>query len=69
MSLKRPNLPNFLVKLFQNAIFRVIILFLILVRGYKDPQFSLLVAVAFVVIMDAVRQHVFKESFSILKLA
>lgn len=59
----RPQLPDFLVKLFQNSIFRVLILFLVLVRGYKDPQFSLLVAVAFIVIMDAVRQHVFKESF------
>jgi len=60
----RPQLPDFLVKLFQNSIFRVLILFLVLVRGYKDPQFSLLVAVAFIVIMDAVRQHVFKESFA-----
>ena len=59
----RPQLPDFLVKLFQNSIFRIVILFLVLVRGYKDPQFSLLVAVAFIVIMDAVRQHVFKESF------
>lgn len=60
----RPQLPDFLVKLFQNSIFRILILFLVLVRGYKDPQFSLLVAVAFIVIMDAVRQHVFKESFA-----
>jgi len=60
----RPNLPDFLVKLFQSSLFRVFILFLILVRGYKDVQFSILVAAAFVIIMDAVRQQVFKENFS-----
>lgn len=60
----RPNLPDFLVKLFQSSLFRVFILFLVLVRGYKDIQFSILVAAAFVIIMDAVRQKVFNESFS-----
>jgi hypothetical protein len=60
----KPNLPNFLIQLFQNAIFRVLILFLILVRGYKDVQFSILVAGAFVIIMDTTRQQVFKETFT-----
>jgi hypothetical protein len=60
----RPNLPDFLVKLFQNSFFRVAILFLVLYRGYKDVQFSILVAGAFVIIMDAVRQKAFKETFS-----
>jgi hypothetical protein len=60
----KPNLPDFLVKLFQSSFFRVFILFLILYRGYKDVQFSILVAAAFVIIMDAVRQKVFKETFS-----
>jgi hypothetical protein len=60
----RPNLPDFMVKLFQSSLFRVFILFLVLVRGYKDVQFSILVAGAFVIIMDAVRQKVFKETFS-----
>jgi hypothetical protein len=57
------NLPPYLIKLFQNTLFRIVILFLILVRGYKDPQFSLLMASSFIIIMDCVRQHTFKESF------
>jgi hypothetical protein len=65
----RPNLPDFIVKLFQSSIFRVFILFLILVRGYKDVQFSILVAAAFVIIMDAVRQKVFKETFSAVEIS
>lgn len=60
----RPNLPDFLVKLFQNSFFRVGILFLVLYRGYKDVQFSILVAGAFVIIMDAVRQKAFQENFA-----
>ena len=63
----KPALPPFLIKLFQNNIFRIVILFLILIRGYKDPQFALLIASAFIIIMDSVRQHVFKELFEELK--
>lgn len=60
----RPKLPQFLVKLFQNPIFRVAILYLVLVRGYKDPQFSILVAVSFIIIMNLVTEHIMKENFT-----
>jgi hypothetical protein len=60
----RPTLPKFVMDLFQNAIFRVAILFLILVRGYKDPQFSLIVAVAFLLIMNVVNEQIFNETFA-----
>jgi hypothetical protein len=60
----RPTLPKFMMDLFQNPIFRVAILFLILVRGYKDPQFSLIVAVAFLLIMNVVNEQLFKETFA-----
>ena len=60
----RPNLPKFIMDLFQNPIFRVAILFLILVRGYKDPQFALIVAVAFLLIMNVVNEQLFKETFA-----
>ena len=59
----RQPLPKFMMDLFQNPIFRVAILFLVLVRGYKDPQFSLIVAVAFILIMNIVNEQLFKESF------
>lgn len=60
----RPTLPLFMVNLFQNPIFRVVILFLILVRGYKDPQFAILVAISFVLIMNVINEQIFKERFS-----
>jgi hypothetical protein len=60
----RPTLPKFIMDLFQNPIFRVAILFLVLVRGYKDPQFSLIIAVAFLLIMNVVNEQLFKETFS-----
>ena len=59
----RQPLPKFMMDLFQNPIFRVGILFLVLVRGYKDPQFSLIVSVAFVLIMNTVNEQLFKETF------
>ena len=59
----RPTLPKFIMDLFQNPIFRVAILFLVLVRGYKDPQFSLIVAVAFLLIMNVVNEQLFRENF------
>jgi len=60
----RQPLPKFMMDLFQNPIFRVGILFLVLVRGYKDPQFSLIVSVAFVLIMNTVNEQLFKETFT-----
>lgn len=60
----RQPLPKFMMDLFQNPIFRVGILFLVLVRGYKDPQFSLIVSVAFVLIMNTVNEQLFKEKFT-----
>ena len=59
----RQPLPQFMMDLFQNPIFRIAILFLILVRGYKDIQFSLIVSVAFILIMNIVNEQLFKESF------
>jgi hypothetical protein len=60
----RPTLPPFIVNLFQNPIFRVVILFLVLVRGYKDPQFAILVAISFVLIMNVINEQIFKEKFT-----
>lgn len=60
----RPTLPKIIMDLFQNPMFRLLILFLILVRGYKDPQFALIMAVSFILIMDAIRNQLFKETFS-----
>lgn len=60
----RPSLPPFVMNLFQNPFFRVIVLFLVVVRGQKDPQFSLVVAISFVMVMNIVNECVLKEKFT-----
>ena len=46
-----PKLPAGLAKLFQNAVFKVLVLFLIVYVGMKDATVALLVAVGFTVSM------------------
>jgi len=60
----RPTLPDFIMNLFQNPCFRVVVLFLIVVRSYKDPQFSLIIAISFLIIMNIVNEQLFKDTFT-----
>jgi FlaA1/EpsC-like NDP-sugar epimerase len=60
----RPTLPNFIMDLFQNPCFRVVVLFLVVLRSYKDPQFSLIIAISFVIIMNIVNEQLFKDTFA-----
>ena len=57
----RPTLPTVVMDLFQNPIFRVLILFLVVVRSYKDPQFSLIIAVSFLLIMNIVLKRLHRQ--------
>ncbi len=43
-----PNLPTFFKDLFNNTLFRILVLFLVIVRGNKDPKMAIMIAVAFV---------------------
>jgi len=45
--LAAPRLPSFLASLFNNAVFRIVVLFLIAYLGLKDTTIALLSAVAF----------------------
>ena len=62
-SLARPKLPNFMVKLFENPIFRVLFLSLIVYKGNRDPVFSIMIAIAFTVTMNLISQQRFFENF------
>lgn len=55
---------DYLVKLLNNTMFRVGFLFFILYRGYKDPIFSLLMAIAFILLMNQVNQINMIENFT-----
>jgi hypothetical protein len=46
-----PQLPNFMAKLFKNAVVKMIVLFLIIYTGIKDPMMSLMIAVGFTLSM------------------
>jgi len=51
-SLLGPNLPSFIKNLFNNTIFRILVLFLVLVRANKDPAMAIVIVIAFVLTMD-----------------
>jgi hypothetical protein len=59
----RPSLPSFIKVLFLNPVFRVFILFLIVVRGNNDPIFSLALATAFVLTLTYLGEQKAKEAF------
>ena len=59
-----PKLPNFIVKLFDNPIFRILILSLIVYNGNKDPQFAIMIAVGFTVTMNMVSKQKIFEGFT-----
>jgi ABC-type nitrate/sulfonate/bicarbonate transport system permease component len=62
----RPELPPYIKVLFTNPIFKILVLFLIVVRGNKDPLFSLAIATAFVTTISYLNQQQAKEAFTSL---
>ena len=51
-SLVAPKLPPFMVELLRNNFVRIIILFLIVWTGSKDPSLALLISICFVISMN-----------------
>ncbi|ULY68525.1 hypothetical protein [Chlorella virus XW01] len=56
-SLAKPKLPIIIRQLFDNAVFRFIVLTLILWRGNKDIKSSLIMAIGFVLTMQIVNKQ------------
>jgi len=56
-ALARPKLPNFLVKLFENPVFRLVMISYIIYRGNQDPQLSLMIAAAFLITIHMVNKQ------------
>ncbi len=65
--LAAPKLPKKVVELFDNNIFRIIYLSLIVYLGHKDPKFAIMVAIGFVVSMDALNKYKIYENFNRIK--
>ena len=62
--LAAPKLPSFIRNLFENPIFRILILSLIVYKGNKDPQLAIMIAVGFTVTMNFVSSQKFFENFA-----
>ncbi len=54
--LAAPKLPPFIKKLFDNALFRVLILFLVVYTGYKDPITAAIIAITFVYMFEVLNK-------------
>lgn len=57
VALARPKLPNFIERLFENPIFRLVVIAYILYRGNQDPQTSLMIAAAFLITMHMINKQ------------
>ena len=64
VALLGPELPTFVKDLFKNTLFRILILFLVIVRGNKDPKMAIMIAIAFVLTLDYINVRDSKEAFS-----
>jgi hypothetical protein len=62
-SLAKPKLPNVIRQLFDNAIFRVAILSLLLFKKGNDIQLSLMVAIAYIYTMQMNNMEKTTEKF------
>jgi hypothetical protein len=63
-SVIRPDLPHFIIKLFDNGIFRVLIIAIILYTTNHSLKFSVLMAIGFVVTLMLVKEQMMYEGFA-----
>jgi ABC-type nitrate/sulfonate/bicarbonate transport system permease component len=63
----RPDLPSYVKNLFNNPIFRIVVLFIIVTRANKDPTFSLIVAVTFVITLNFLSVQQAEEAFQVVR--
>lgn len=62
-SMARPQLPQFITNLFDNAIFRLVILSLVVFMSGQNLQLSVMIAVAFTVSMNLLNEQKIAEGF------
>jgi len=65
-SLLGPNLPPMVQKLFDNVVFRIVILFFILFKANDDPSLALVMAIAFVMTLDYIHRKEVLEAMKVL---
>jgi hypothetical protein len=60
-ALARPKLPKFIEKLFENPIFRLVMISFIIYRGNKDPQLAVMIAAGFLITMHMINKQKVNE--------
>ena len=64
VTLDIPKLPHFIIKLFENILFRLIIIIYILYKTNHDLKLSVLVTSGFLLIMYLINKQIVKEMFT-----
>jgi len=59
-----PDLPQYVKDLFKSTVFRIIVLFFVLVRANKDPALALIIVIAFVLTLEYINLSEAKEMFN-----
>lgn len=62
-SLARPQLPQFIMDLFDSAVFRLIVLTMIGVMSNQSIELSVMVAIAFTITMNLLNEQKIAEGF------
>lgn len=65
VALARPRLPNVVAKLFENPVFRLLMISYIIYRGNKDPQLALMIATAFLITIHMINKQKVEKMCSI----
>jgi len=60
-------LSSYIKNLFDNPIFRIVVLFIVVMKANKDPFFSLIIAISFVLTVNFLSVQQAKESFKVIK--
>jgi len=63
----RPELPSYIKNTFENPIFRIVVLFFIVMKANREPFFALMIAMTFVITLSYLSTQKAKEAFQSVK--
>jgi hypothetical protein len=68
IALSRIKLPDYIINLFNNDIFKIVWLSLMLIMGFKkQPHIALIVALIYVITLHYINKQQIKENFEYLE--
>ena len=54
----RPKLPTYVEKVFENSVFRFLVISFIVYQSNKDPQLSIMISAAFLITMHMINKNI-----------